>query len=710
MSDAPSIPRQPLNVLIVEDSPNDAELMVEELRRCGFDPAWHRVETESEYLAYLDKSPEIILADYSLPQFSGVRALHLLQERGLAIPFLVVSGTIGEEGAAEIMKHGASDYMLKGHLSPLGEAVMRALQGRREVAYFSMEIALESGIPTYGGGLGVLAGDTISSAADLQVPMIAISLLHRKGHFHQRLDSGGLQSEEPAEWKVEDFLSEMPARVSVNIEGRTVHLRSWKYQVQGSSGYSIPVYLLDSDLPENSPADRALTHILYGGDSRYRLCQEIVLGIGGVRMLRALGYDSIERFHMNEGHASLLTLELLSEQVKRSDRRLIDIDDVAAVRQRCIFTTHTPVPAGHDQFPLALVTHTLGYREDLSDVFCPGIAARVFGRRQSEPAAQASTNGESVLNMTHLGLNMSRYVNGVAKKHGEVSRLMFAGYQIDAITNGVHAATWTSPNFQALYDRHIPDWRQDNFSLRHAESIPTAEVWEAHVRAKTRLLTYLKEHGGPAMDPDTLTIGFARRATAYKRADLLFTDVARLKRIAQEAGAFQVIYAGKAHPSDQEGKRLIQRIFELKERLKDSIKIAFIADYDVAIAKQMVAGVDLWLNTPQAPLEASGTSGMKAALNGIPSLSILDGWWVEGLIEGVTGWAIGEQHRKEEAPDGALRDALCLYDKLAQEIIPIYYRDRNRFVEIMRHAIALNGSFFNTQRMLQEYVVRAYFR
>jgi starch phosphorylase len=588
---------------------------------------------------------------------------------------------------------------------------MHALQDERKIAYFSMEIAMESAMPTYSGGLGVLAGDTIRSAADLQVPMVAISLLHRAGHFYQRFDAAGWQREEPVEWKVEQFLAEMPAGTTLSIEGRKVHLRCWKYEVQGIGGYAVPVYLLDTGVPENSEWDGKLTSVLYGGDSRYRLCQEVVLGVGGVRMLRALGYEGIDRFHMNEGHASLLTLELMREEVRKTERSHITVGDLASVRQQCIFTTHTPVPAGHDQFALSALATTLGFQPDLSDVLDAEMAIRVFGRHEPPGEKKSFSGGEAILNMTYLGLNMSRYVNGVAKKHGQVSRLMFAGYHIDAITNGVHAATWTSSHFQALYDRHIPDWRQDNFSLRHAESIPEPEIWEAHIQAKTELLAYVNnEEHKPAMRVDAFTLGFARRVTAYKRADLLFTDLERLKKIAAEAGGLQVIYAGKAHPSDQEGKRLIRRILELKELLHDSLTIAFLPNYDLALAKLITSGVDLWLNTPQPPLEASGTSGMKAALNGIPSLSIVDGWWVEGLIEGVTGWAIGDEKREREDESSGLRDAASLYDKLEHVIIPKFYADRNRFIEVMRHAIAVNGSFFNTQRMLQQYVLSAYFR
>ena len=557
------------------------------------------------------------------------------------------------------------------------------------IAYFSMEIALEAGIPTYSGGLGVLAGDTIRSAADLKVPMVAVTLLHRKGYFYQRLDSSGWQREEPVNWNVKDILEEMPPQTAVTLEGRTIHLRSWRYEVRGEGGFRVPVYFLDTDLPENSEWDRTLTHFLYGGDQHYRLCQEVILGIGGVKMLRALGCENIERFHMNEGHAGLLVLELLDEEARKAGRESITHADVEAVKKKCVFTTHTPVPAGQDKFPMDLVQSVLGRREvyDMQEVFCC----------------------EGLLNMTYLGFNLSHYINGVTKKHGEISRLMFGHYLIDSITNGVHAATWAAESFQKLYDRYIPDWRVDHSSLRYALSIPKQDVREAHTQAKKRLLEYINRETKVEMDLDVLTLGFARRAATYKRGDLLFTDIERLKSISSKAGLFQVIYAGKAHPQDQGGKELIQRIFQLKESLKKDIKIAYLENYDLELGKMITSGVDVWLNTPEPPLEASGTSGMKAALNGVPSLSILDGWWIEGCIEGVTGWSIGENGRGKADSDNRSKDASSLYDKLEQAVIPLFYHDRDRFIDVMLHSVALNGSFFNTHRMVQQYVLKAYF-
>jgi len=560
---------------------------------------------------------------------------------------------------------------------------------RRSVAYFSMEIGIDEKICTYSGGLGVLAGDTIRSAADLKVPMVAVTLLYRMGYFRQRLEADGWQREEPASWVVEELLQEESSRALVQIEGRTVHLRAWRYDVKGVGGYTVPIYFLDADLPENSQWDSGLTQTLYGGDKHYRISQEVILGIGGVRMLRALGYKNINTFHLNEGHAALLTLELLDEEAKSAGRESVIQEDAEPVRNRCVFTTHTPVPAGHDKFPMDLARRVLGERNDFF-----GLEGVIY---------EGNT-----LNMTYLALKLSRYINGVAQKHGEVSRLMFSGYTIDAITNGVHAATWVSGPFQELFDRYIHFWRQDNFSLRYALSIPREELWVAHAESKKRLMDFVNRETGAAMDENVLTIGFARRATPYKRADLLFRDMARLKRISNEVGRIQVIYGGKAHPRDDEGKQLIKRIFRAGQELQHDIKLVYLENYNMELGAMITSGVDLWLNTPEPPMEASGTSGMKAAMNGVLNLSVLDGWWIEGHIEGLTGWSIGEPHHGKEEERDHSRDALSLYDKLEHTIIPLFYRDRHRFMDMMAYSIALNGSFFNTQRMVQEYVLNAY--
>lgn len=552
-----------------------------------------------------------------------------------------------------------------------------------------MEIALEASMPTYSGGLGVLAGDTIQAAADMKLPMVAVSLLHRKGYLKQKLDASGWQTEEAVNWVVEEYLQELPARVAIAVESRPVVLRAWRYEAKGVDGYIVPVYLLDTDFDVNTDCDRRITDQLYGGDLHYRLCQEVVLGSGGVRILRALGYEQLERFHMNEGHSSLLALELLHEEAGKAGRQVFTHQEVKLVRKKCVFTTHTPVSAGHDQFSLDLVKRVLGRSEifDMHEVFCC----------------------EGVLNMTYLALNLSHYVNGVAKRHGEVSQLMFARYRIDSITNGVHVGRWASEAFAHLFDQHIPGWRKDNFDLRYALKIPKEVVWQTHEKCKAELIDFVNRTSAGGFEKSALTIGFARRATAYKRADLIFKDIDRLKAIASKCGPLQIVYAGKAHPQDIEGKEVIKRIVAIKDRLQDKVRLVYLPDYGVELARLLVAGVDVWLNTPQPPLEASGTSGMKAAVNGVPSLSVLDGWWIEGCIEGVTGWSIVSEEIGAVSHEEQLRrDAGLLYDKLEQAVMPIFYEQRDVFSEMMRHAIALNASFFSAQRMLQQYVQKAY--
>lgn len=561
------------------------------------------------------------------------------------------------------------------------------MDASRTVAYFCMEIAIHPDVPTYAGGLGILAGDTLRSAADLEIPLVAVTLLYRKGYFAQQLDQSGWQSEQAVEWDVGAVMRELPQRAVVELEGRNVALRAWRYDVRGTGGFVVPVYLLDSDLPENSPWDRELTGSLYGGDAHTRLCQEIVLGIGGVRMLRALGYTQVRKFHMNEGHASLLTLQLLDERRLQSGQARLTESDLEAVQSQCVFTTHTPVAAGHDRFDLDHARRVIGEREIFS-------VLPIFQR-------------EGVLNMTTLALHLSRYVNGVAKRHGEVSQQMFPEFEVGWITNGVHPATWTAPSFQTLFDRYTPGWRGYCAALRNAVTIPEEDLWQAHLAAKRELLDGVQRETGVRMDETILTIGFGRRMTGYKRPDLLLSDLGRLQQIAETAGDLQIVYAGKAHPHDDAGKRLIQQIVEVGRRLGGPLRLAFLGNYNMRIARLMTAGVDLWLNTPLPPLEASGTSGMKAALNGVPSLSVLDGWWVEGCVEGVTGWAIHPGGAGGQPDDGSTHAGL-LYDKLERVILPAYYFAPVRYRDVMRQTIAFNAPYFNTHRMLEDYLLRAY--
>ncbi len=564
--------------------------------------------------------------------------------------------------------------------------VVGPLNGKSVVAYFSMEVGVDPSMPTYAGGLGVLAGDTLRAAADSGVPFTCVTLVHHKGYYRQHLDTQGNQMESPAVWPVEEFLEPMEPRVSVSIEGRQVQVRAWRYNVRGILSHQVPVYFLDTDIPENNPRDRAITDYLYGGDQVYRLSQEVVLGIGGVAMLRALGYNDIKVYHMNEGHSALLTMALLSDYLKIHGHDKATEADIEAIRRRCVFTTHTPVPAGHDKFHADMVRWVLG----------PDIVSRLV---------ECGCLVSDQMNMTYLGLRFSHYVNGVSLRHEEVAKTMYPDYPINSISNGVHAATWISPAFRDLFDRLIPEWRHDNLYLRYAVSIPLDKILQAHSQAKHDLIAEVERRTYIKLDPAALTIGFARRAATYKRAALLLSDPERLCRIVHNSGPIQIIYAGKAHPCDEGGKDVIRKVFGAVTSLADKIRIVYLEDYDMALAKLICSGVDLWLNTPKKPEEASGTSGMKAALNGVPSFSILDGWWVEGHVEGVTGWAIGYPDETENDP---IREIESLYDKLEYVIIPMFYSRLADYALVMRSCIAINGSYYNAQRMIRQYVENAY--
>ena len=548
------------------------------------------------------------------------------------------------------------------------------------IAYFSMEIALRSEIPTYSGGLGVLAGDTMRSAADLELPVIGVTLASRAGYFRQEIVQGR-QVEHPDHWDPAQWCQRVPARVAVRIGEREVWIGSWLYQVESGVGRPIPVILLDTDLADNDPFDREITHRLYGDDAAYRLKQEIVLGIGGVRMLAALGVE-VSKYHLNEGHAAFLTLELLRREGSRE--RADPLRDLAAVRSRCVFTTHTPVEAGHDQFDYAVA-------EPLLADFPDGVRLRALA-------------GPERLNMTRLALNLSEHVNGVARRHAEVSRRMFPGYEVRAITNGVHPRTWASDSFRHLFDMQLPNWCHEPERLMHVDLIADDAIRAAHADAKETLATEIVRCGGRPVDTALPWIGFARRMTRYKRPELLFSDLDRLRKIAR-AHPFAVVLAGKAHPKDMEGKRSIERLHAIARELEGAIPVVFLPGYDMASARLLVSGVDVWLNTPQRPLEASGTSGMKAALNGVPSLSVPDGWWLEGCIEGVTGWSIGGDTEDDNARDGE-----SLYRKLQDVVLPLYHDDPSGWMRLMKGAIARNAAFFNSHGMMRRYATEAYLR
>jgi starch phosphorylase len=549
------------------------------------------------------------------------------------------------------------------------------------VAYFSMEVALEPKMPTYSGGLGVLAGDMLKSFADLEMPLVGLCLLYHRGYFEQKIDETGWQKEQPTRWDPHHFLKLQNNIIELTLEGRVILAQAWLYELKGTTGHIVPVYFLDTDLPENHPDDRSLTHYLYGGDLKYRLKQEALLGVGGVRLLKSVGlYPNIKTFHMNEGHAALLTLELLN------DHNYIDSE----VAQYCTFTTHTPVPAGHDHFPYDMAHQVLGS-------ILPWHIQKIAGF--------------SDLNMTTLAMNLSRYRNSVAQKHGEVSRNLFPGYQMDAITNGIHPMTWVSKPFHKIFDENFPSWKTDEKQLLRALDLPEGVVWKAHQENKKKLLDYIIEKTGEIFDLKILTIGFGRRAAPYKRASLIFHDVEKLAKICK--GRVQFVFAGKAHPRDDLGKKEIQKVIEsinqINKTYPDKIRVVFLENYNMETGALMTAGVDVWLNNPIRPREASGTSGMKAAINGVLNFSVLDGWWIEGHEEDITGWSIGAAPQEtalteqEDAPD-----ALDFYEKLEYKVIPLYYQNQAGWIKMMKNAMGKNGSQFNTHRVVKEYARSAY--
>ncbi|HEX9645904.1 MAG TPA: alpha-glucan family phosphorylase [Alphaproteobacteria bacterium] len=558
--------------------------------------------------------------------------------------------------------------------------------GRTHIAYFSMELAIRPEMRSYAGGLGILAGDTARSCADLELPVVFVTLVSRAGYFRQTIDRDGRQVEAPDWWRPGEWCTPLDAMIAVAIDGRPVWIRPWLYMLSCPHGHRIPILLLDTDLDQNAAADREITHFLYGGDDAYRLKQEIVLGLGGIRLLRALGFD-VHTYHLNEGHAALLTLDLLNRWKIAPEDRIAGEPpyDIAEVRERCVFTTHTPVEAGQDRFPYQLFAQLLPDFVDLDAL--KGLA------------------GADRLNMTRLAFNLSGYVNGVARRHAETTERMFPGYRIHAVTNGVHVGTWTHESFARLYQAHFPHWQHEPEILVRALQLAEDEVWRCHMEAKHDLISRVKLSAGTDLDPEVPILGFARRMTGYKRPLLLLSDLERLAAIASRH-PFQIVMAGKAHPRDDGGKDSIRQIHDHLRRLTGTVRGAFLADYDMDLAKTLVAGSDVWLNTPLPPLEASGTSGMKAALNGVLNLSVLDGWWIEACVEGINGWAIGADG------DGGSDDhhAAALYDKLDGTVLPLFYADPGRWRWMMKQAIGNIAYYFNSQRMMRRYASEAYLR
>lgn len=555
--------------------------------------------------------------------------------------------------------------------------MINKLVGKISTAYFSMEIGFHEDIPSYSGGLGILAGDTLKGAADLGIPIVGVSLLYRHGFFKQLIDLEGNQIEQEDCWNISKYLTKRKESVIVKVQGRDVKVRVWEYLLKGQGGHVVPLYFLDTELKENDLFDTYISHHLYPKDKQILLNQEVVLGIGGVKILEAMGYSTFDNYHLNETHASLAILALQDKLGQ------------GFVKKHLVFTTHTPISLGHERYSLDQLKNVLDTKY-----------------YQLLPQELFENN---VLNMALLCLKNSNYANGVANKHKEISRKMYPGYKIDGVTNGVHTATWVSAHIQNLFDEYIPTWRQSALDLRHAIQIPSKEVFEAHKMAKSELLKVINSHlDNPKnyFEKDIITIGFARRAATYKRHNLIFTDLPRLEEIAKNVGKLQFVFAGKAHPADEQGKIIIKQINELNSKISSNIKIIYLPNYYMKLSKLLVSGVDIWLNNPVAPMEASGTSGMKASLNGVPNFSILDGWWLEGHVEDLTGWAIG--HGCDNDEKCTEKDLESLYTKLEQKILPIFYHDKEKWANIQKHCIAINASYFSIHRMVMEYVTQAY--
>jgi starch phosphorylase len=600
----------------------------------------------------------------------------------------------------------------------------------RPIAYFSAEFGLHQSLPIYSGGLGILSGDHCKEASDLGLPFVGVGFMYPLGYFRQRIPAHGWQEAvyEPLD------TSQVPIRpifdqhgerlrIQVQLDTQIVHVQLWNVQVGG-----VHLYLMDTDVEQNAPWDRELSHRLYGGDREMRIKQEIILGIGGVRALRALGIQPAV-WHMNEGHSAFMILERVREMVANG----IKVDEATtAVRSTSVFTTHTPVPAGHDAFSFPLMEKYFWHYWDSLGLNRESFLA--LGQHQQEwgPA----------FNMTVLALRHADWSNAVSELHGEVSRRMWQSVwpgvpaeeiPIVSITNGVHLPTWISSSMNRLLEKHLDrDWLErhdDRTLLARVVDIPDAELWQVRQQLKRKLMSFIRERArrrrinramdaeqvltsGTFLDPEALTLGFARRFATYKRATLIFRDMERLKALLHDRyRPLQIVFAGKAHPADDPGKHLIQQIYTLAKDPDFGHRIAFVEDYDLHVAHYLVQGVDVWLNTPRRPYEASGTSGMKAAINGVPNLSVLDGWWAEGY-NGFNGWAIEHvEHQDIEAQDAI--SAESLYQLLEQEVAPLYYkRDADNiprdWIRVVKEALRTSAPTFCMRRMLKNYTEKLY--
>ncbi len=546
------------------------------------------------------------------------------------------------------------------------------------IAYFVMELGLEDSMPTYSGGLGILAGDTLYSYADMDIPAVCITLLYKKGYTLQKITSQGMQLDFDVPWDYKRYLRRLDLEVEVFFGDKRQKVICWEYWLRSKG--NVRILFLDADVEGNDPEIRKLNGKLYFDDGIYRLRQEILLGIGGYRVLKALGYP-IHVYHMNESHSAFLVVELLKE-----------FSSPEEVKKRCVFTTHTPVPAGHDRFPVDVIKEELKAYDNID------------------------WDKETVDGFVNLSVLASRYsdkVNAVSHKHLYVTQNIFPDIaSVEYVTNGVYHKRWIHKEIQELFDEYIPGWDENPILLQKAYDIPSEILLKAHNRIKSELVNLVNKETDASFSDDVFTIGIARRITPYKRNDLILRDIDRLIHIGERVGEIQIIFAGKAHPKDTMGKEMIKRIFEtmkiIRERTK-ALKITFLENYGIEMAKLLIAGCDVWLNNPKRPLEACGTSGMKAGMNGVLNFSTWDGWWLEGGIEGVNGWGIGPKPSWQDISESKDEEDLeDLYSKLAYIIMPTYYRHEDQWVKLMKNSIATIGAYFNTHRMVSEYISKVY--
>ncbi|QQG47607.1 MAG: alpha-glucan family phosphorylase [Candidatus Woesebacteria bacterium] len=554
-----------------------------------------------------------------------------------------------------------------------------------EVAYFSMEVMLETDIPTYAGGLGVLAGDLLRSCSDLEIPACGVTLVYSGNTFDQVINSDGTQNFKESNWQKLDQLTKLENQIEIEILKTQVKIDCWRYDMVGHNGFVVPVFLLDTDISQNPDWARNITKNLYDGNGDTRISQEIVLGVGGVKMLASLGYTKIKNYHMNEGHAGFVPLALLEKHNFKDEE----------VKKLCLFTTHTPVPEGHDKFD-----YNLAYK--YAEKYLPWHIKKL--------------GGGDALDMTTLALNMSKVSFAVSQKHKKVSENLFKGYKFDYVTNGIHLPSWVSPSFQDLYNEFLPGWEKNPEILSEApEKISNDALWTVHKESKRALINYVNAHltsvaseqekqkprDDELFDLSTLTLSLARRPVAYKRPLLLYSDLERFIRIG--VGKLQIIQCGKSHPGDDVSQSFVKEIVRISKKLRSILKVVYLENYSPKIARLLVSGSDLWLNTPRRPLEASGTSGMKAAANAILNFSILDGWWIEGFkMNPAAGFSIGPSDESVTPSNDDTIDSVDLYDKLQWEIIPMYYNHRSEWIKRMKNAITL-ASYFNTNRVAKEY-------